>query len=127
MRLGVDSFCSNRDAMFEDLQSPRAQLASVVLTLASFVIIAGFAAPNPHRERPRIVDDLIAAVSIALGIVLMLLGVVLGTEDWSDVRPWSERKLAKLVFFAGATIAVGGPLVGYAVGKWIRRERKPNS
>jgi hypothetical protein len=63
-------------------------------------------------------------------LILMFAGVFYSREEGSDLRTWDQRRMAKRLFYAGATSALVVPVVGYLVGLRERRAcgaKKPAS
>ena len=66
--------------------------------------------------------DLTARLAVVVGVLLMFAGVFYSLEEGADLRTWDERRLAKRLFFAGATVALAVPVVVFLVE--LRRRRK---
>jgi hypothetical protein len=66
-----------------------------------------------HRSVPSGVS---AGIGVAVGILLMFVGIWYHLEEYPNLRTWDELRLGKRLFFAGAATALLVPVLAFLVG-----------
>jgi hypothetical protein len=75
-------------------------------------------------------SGLIAGIGVAVGILLMFVGIRYRLEEGSDLRTWDELRLGKRLYCAGTATALVVPTLAFLVGLRMRRRsglKKPGT
>lgn len=63
---------------------------------------------------------LIAGLGVAVGVILMFVGIYYRLQEGSDLATWDEMRRGKQIFIAGASTALVTPALLYFVGLGAR-------